>query len=440
MSTSLREHIVAEHARQLPQLPGQGDSWLTKTRQEALDRFTESGLPTPHQENWKYTDLRALEKQRPQASNQLTLAVDQIARYFPEQMHGHRMVFVNGYHAPELSGVGTLPTGATLLPLSQKLTTPDEALRARFNASVNGHGNALTDLNTAFVRDGVFLQLEDGIALDRPLHLLFLSTGGGMTHLRNLIQLGRNSEAVLVEHYVGLDESLALTNVVTEARTEDGARLSRCKLQQESASTYHFGAFFLDQAANSQARLFGIDLGGQLVRNDTNSRLDGTGAEVHLHGVYAPSEKQHMDNHTRIDHLHPHGTSREIYKGVLGGQGRGVFNGKIVVHKDAQKTDSSQSSAALLLSKTARVDSKPELEIYADDVKCAHGATVGQLDETAVFYLQSRGVDEASARNILTYSFADEVIRQVGNEALRKHIEAHFIAKLPNGQLLRELL
>jgi Fe-S cluster assembly protein SufD len=288
--------------------------------------------------------------------------------------------------------------------------------------------------------DGLYLQLADGAALDRPLHLLFITAGSGMAHVRNLVRLGQGSEATIIEHYVGTDDSQALTTAVTEVQAAAGARLMRGKLQQESAAGYHIGGFYLDQARDSHALLHAVDLGGRLVRNDTHSRLAGAGAEVQLHGVYAPAGRQHMDNHTRIDHLQPQGTSRETYKGVLDGHGRGVFNGKIVVHPGAQKTDSAQTSAALLLSRNAEVDAKPELEIYADDVKCAHGATVGQLDEAAIFYLQSRGVDAATARSILTYSFTDEVIRRLGIEALRRHIESHFLARLPNGDSLRDLL
>jgi Fe-S cluster assembly protein SufD len=440
MDTSLRDHILAEYARLAVQLPGNADDWLKTERAAALQRFADAGLPTPREEGWKYTDLRALGKLRLHASVTTGLDTAAIQHYLPANLDAHRLVFVNGHYAAALSDIGALPQGATLGQLATQLDKSGDALRAQLNTTVNGSRSTLTDLNTVFMCDGLFLQLADGVALDRPVHVLFIAIGAGMTNLRNLIQLGRNSEAVVIEHYVGTDEAQILTNVVTEAHVAPNSRLTRCKLQQESLAAYHLSGFYLDQASDSHAHLHGVDLGGRLVRNDTHSRLAGTGAEVRLQGVYAPSGRQHMDNHTRIDHLQPQGTSREAYKGVIDGHGRGVFNGKIVVHKGAQKTDSEQSSAALLLSKTAEVDAKPELEIYADDVKCAHGATVGQLDENAVFYLQSRGVDEAGARNILTYSFADEVIRQVGVETLRKHIEAHFMAKLPNGQLLRELL
>ncbi|HXG27468.1 MAG TPA: Fe-S cluster assembly protein SufD [Nevskiales bacterium] len=438
MTTPVYDHYLGEHARLAAQLPG--DGWLRELRATALQRFVEAGFPATSQEDWKYTDLRALQKLRPQAAVSQPVDAAAIQALRPAGLDAHRLVFVNGHYAPQLSEIGPLPAGAQLGPLAVRLAAPDEALRVQLGATVNGSRTALTDLNTAFVSDGLWLQLADGVALERPVHVLFIGLGDGMVHARNLLQLGRNSAATVIEHYVGLAGAQTLTTAVTEVQAGPDARLVRSKLQQEAPGSYHFGGFYLDLARGSEARLHGIDLGGRLVRNDTHGRLQGPGASIQMDGVYAPGARQHIDNHTRIDHLQPAGRSRETYKGVIDAHGRGVFNGKIVVHPNAQKTDSEQSSAALLLAKNAEVDAKPELEIYADDVKCAHGATVGQLDETAVFYLQSRGVDQTSARNILTYSFADEVIRRVGIEALRRHIEAQFMAKLPNGPQLRELL
>ncbi len=438
MNTPLRDHYLGEHARIAAQLPG--DAWLRELRHAAVQRFVDIGFPTPQQEDWKYTDLRALEKLRPAAASALAIDAAAAQLFCPAGLDAHRLVFVGGHYAPALSDVGSLPTGAQLGSLATRLAAPDDRLRAQLGATINGASTALTDLNTAFLSDGLWLSLADGVALDRPVHALFIGQGGGMWHLRNLLQLGRNSAAIVIEHYVGLDGAQTLGTAVTEVQIGPESRLTRCKLQQETPGSYHLGGFFLDQAGGSEAQLHGIDLGGRLVRNDTHGRLHGAGAAIQMNGVYAPGARQHIDNHTRIDHLQPCGRSRETYKGVIDAHGRGVFNGKIVVHKDAQKTDSEQSSAALLLAKNAEVDAKPELEIYADDVKCAHGATIGQLDQTAVFYLQSRGVDEASARSILTYSFADEVIRRVGIEALRRHVEKQFLAKLPGTPLLRELL
>jgi Fe-S cluster assembly protein SufD len=440
MDTALREHYLALHGRLGSQLPGAGDVWLQSERAAALERFADAGFPTPREESWKYTDLRLLVKQGFETCPPIELDAAAIRAWLPNGLDGHRLVFVNGHYAPALSEMGELPHGVVLDSLAAQMAKPDDGLRAQFNATVNGSRTALTDFNTAFLTDGLYLTLADGVVLEHPLHLLFVAIGTGMANLRNLIRLGRGSEATVIEHYVGAVDAQTLTTAITEVQAAPDARLFRCRVQQEATGSFHLGGFYLEQARGSQAQLHAVDLGGRLVRNDTHSRLAGAGAEVHLHGVYAPNGRQHIDNHTRIDHVQPHGTSRETYKGVLAGHGRGVFNGKIVVHKDAQKTDSEQSSAALLLSRTAEVDAKPELEIYADDVKCAHGATVGQLDENAVFYLRSRGVDEAGARNILTYSFADEVIRRVRIEALRKHIESHFMAQLPNGQALRELL
>lgn len=445
MTTTLRDHYLAEYTRQADQLPGQADAWLRGEREAALQRFAENGLPTPRDEQWKYTDLRLLEKRLLRAATPTgtTLSVEKLP--MPAGLDSHRLVFLNGLFSPALSDIGSLPTGGCVSPLSQQLLKPGESVRAQLNATLNGHSGPLSDFNLAFMRDGLYLHLADGVALERPVYVLYLSTGPGLASLRSLVHLGMNSHATLIEHHVGLRSPDAaveatLTHSLTEVQLGTNAGFTRCKLQQDALDSFHLGAFYMDQGRDSRAWLHGIDLGGRLVRNDTHTRLVGTGAEIYLDGVYAPSGRQHIDNHTQIDHLKPHGTSREAYKGVLDGHGRGVFNGKIVVHKDAQKTDSDQSSAALLLSKTAEVDAKPELEIYADDVKCAHGATVGQLDESAVFYLRSRGVEESNARNILTYSFADEIIRRVGSAELRRHIESHFMAKLPNSQQLKELL
>ena len=231
-----------------------------------------------------------------------------------------------------------------------------------------------------------------------------------------------------------------LSNCVTEISLAANAQLKRVRLQTESPSSLQFGATFAKQQRNSRLSLHSVDLGGRWQRYDTHIRLAEPGAEVHLDGLYVPTGRQHIDNHTCVEHEAAHCISREDYKGILDGGSRGVFNGRIVVHKDAQKTDSEQSSAALLLSGKAEIDAKPELEIYADDVKCKHGATVGQLDDQAVFYLQSRGLSETDARNLLTYSFADELIQRIGIEKLQKHIEAAIIAKLPQTALINTTL
>lgn len=217
------------------------------------------------------------------------------------------------------------------------------------------------------------------------------------------------------------------------------AQLNRIRVQQESERGYHVSSFFAQQRRDSRVFNHGFDLGGRLARIDTNARLVDHNSEIHMYGVYAPTGRQHMDNHTRIDHATEHSVSREFYRGVLAGHGRGVFNGKIIIHKDAQKTDSEQACDALLLSDKAEVDAKPELEIYADDVTAAHGSTVGQLDEDAVFYLKSRGVDEDGARAILTYSFANELVQKVGIAPIERYVEAALLAKMPGGRAYADL-
>ncbi|MGH8120778.1 MAG: Fe-S cluster assembly protein SufD, partial [Gammaproteobacteria bacterium] len=238
--------------------------------------------------------------------------------------------------------------------------------------------------------------------------------------------------------YIGLDEGSYFTNTVTEACVQKGAVLQHYKIQREGQSCYHVGNFDIRQEQDSRVESFSIALGGSLVRNDIRARLDAEGAGIRMNGLYLAGGRQHIDNHTRVDHLQPRTWSHENYRGVLNEHARGVFNGKVIVHKDAQKTDASQNNANLLLSDNAEVDTKPELEIYADDVKCAHGATVGQLDQDMLFYLRSRAIDETTARNLLTYAFVDEVLREVGIAPLRRHLEQMIISRLPQPELIRE--
>lgn len=438
------DRYLSEFARVQPTLPGSAVDWVTRRRRDALDRLVDTGLPVPRDEDWKYTDIKAIAKREftapAQAPDSADLPGDTGAI---AGLEAHRLVFVNGHFSPSMSDIGTLPDGAVLRPLSAVLENPTALLESHLGSALSDQASGFSELNTAFMSDGVYLQLADGVVLERPVYAICLATPGDsstMANLRHVVLLGRNAEAELIEHYTAVPGDAYLTNVVTEVFAEAGAQLRRCRLQQEADNGYHVGSVHAQQARDSRVDFHNVDLGGRLSRCDTDSRLNDTGAEAHIHGLYLPDGRRHIDNHTRIDHLHPHGTSREVYKGVLMGRGRGVFNGKIIVHRDAQKTDSEQSSAALLLSTNAEVDAKPELEIYADDVKCAHGSTVGQLDEDAVFYLRSRGVDLETARALLTYSFADEVIQTIASPAVRRHVEGSLLARLPNGEYIQELL
>jgi Fe-S cluster assembly protein SufD len=294
--------------------------------------------------------------------------------------------------------------------------------------------NAFTALNTAFLVDGAFVEIASGAIVETPLHLVYISTGGSaketVSHPRTMILAGDNSQGAVVEHYVALDSGKYFTNAVSEVVAGDGAVLSHTKLQQESAAAYHIGSLYVRQGRNSSFNSHSIAIGGTLVRNDITVVLDGEGAECELNGLYVENEAQHVDNHTLIDHARPHGSSRENYKGILDGRSTGVFNGSIVVRKDAQKTDARQSNKNLLLSRDAEINTKPQLEILADDVKCSHGATIGHIDQDAIFYMRSRGIDESTARSLMMYAFCNEIIERVKCAEIRELIGKAVFARI----------
>lgn len=395
---------------------GAGARWRT----EALQRALELGLPDRDVEDWKYSAPTALAQKRFALDGQ---ASADVSAWRLAGFEGALIVLVNGRYRPELSSGLSNAIGVELDDSHQELE----------------QGSSFTRLNTA-LSTPIALRVGDNVAEPNALHVLYLAVGGEiMSHPRLRIRLGRNSRLTLIEHFAG-DAGEYLCNAVTEVELAERAQLEHHRLQEHGSAAHHVGSLHVRQSRSSRFTSVSADLGGAWVRNDVFVDLFDQGAEAHLHGVYVPFSRQHMDNHTRIDHRAPNGTSREGYKGILDGHGRGVFNGKIIVHQDAQKTDSEQSSAALLLSRTAEVDAKPELEIYADDVKCKHGATVGQLDEDAVFYLQSRGLGAEAARSLLTYSFAEEIIGRIAVEPLRRRIESALLARLPGAAQFEGLL
>jgi Fe-S cluster assembly protein SufD len=294
--------------------------------------------------------------------------------------------------------------------------------------------NVFADLNAAFVEDGACVFIEPGRREAAPIHLVFLSTNPAgdptVSHPRVLVVAGRGSQAQIVESYGGPDGEACFTNAVTEVVVGDGAVLGHTKLQREGLSAFHVATLAATLGRDARFSSHAISLGGALVRNDINVVFDAEGGECVLNGLFMATGTQHVDNHTRIDHAKPHGSSRELYKGILDGRARGVFDGKILVRRGAQKTDAHQTNRNLLLSKEALVDSTPALEILADDVKCKHGSTTGQLDAAALFYLRSRGIGEAAARSLLTYAFASDVVRQIPVEAIRASLDRHLRSQL----------
>lgn len=420
---------IAEHN----QLVGNDLTWLKALRQQALEQFNEKGLPAKKQEDWKYTSLWALTQQ--QFNHQANVSDLELSRY--EQLallkNSYRVVIVDGVFSEHYSHVSDLQNGLTIRRLSEGLTLVQSHLGQQLNLEKPG----LNALNTLLMNDGVVITVDKNIKVSKPIEILVVNTGETenlATHLRHVIVLEEGSEATVIEHYVGLNDVISLTDVVTEIVLAEKAELNHYKLQQESAISTHIATLSATQAAHSQWKTNSISLGAKLARNDVHTKLLGEHAHVVMDGLYLLKNEQHCDFHTRIDHLVPNTTSEELFKGVIDDKGHGVFNGKVIVHKDAQKTDSNQQNHNLLLSRSCEIDTKPELEIYADDVKCAHGSTVGQLNEDHLFFLRSRGLNMISARSLLTYAFATEVLNRIASADIRQALFAVIERRLPQGE------
>lgn len=430
---------LASYARLEPELPGEEHSWLRELRQHALTHFMALGFPGPKEEDWKYTRVRALAETAftPAPSSPAPVSLDEAEKSFLADMPCSRLVFVDGRFVPGLSRILKLPQGTVVGSLASTLKQQAEDLRGLLGRYADYKTQPFTALNTAFMADGAYIYLPSKAVLTRPVHLVFITSGRSeavVTHPRNLIVLEPESELTVIEHYVGLGETVYFTNAVTEIAMKENARVEHIKLQEETARSFHIATVQVQQERDTQFISRNLSLGGRLARNDINSVLEEEGAKCILEGLYSLNGECHIDNHTRVDHKQPYTTSQEYYKGILQGKSRAVFNGKVVVHPGAQKVDARQANRNLLLSEGAEVDTKPELEIYADDVKCAHGATVGQLDEDQVFYLRSRGVDEGAARQLLTYAFAEEIVGRIGLAPVRARIERRLGTRLSKEQ------
>jgi Fe-S cluster assembly protein SufD len=421
-----------------------GPSWLRQTRQAARDRLAEQGLPRPRDEEWKYTSIAPI--QATHFDLAADPAVDEVveASIGPFLMGGPssgRLVFVNGRYSAGLSDVRPWPAGVRIGSLGEALLTEGALLRQYLGDQRGEAGDGFTALNTAFWLDGALVHVPAGVRVEEPLHLLFVATAPGaasVAHPRSLIVLERGSQAIVVESYVAVSGGTYLTNAVTDVVVGEGAVLDHYRVQRESQHAFHVGRTQVRQERDSQLSSCSIAFGGRLVRNDVHAVLGGEGAHCALNGLYVVGGRQHTDTHTVVDHAKPQGTSRQLYKGVLDGNARGVFNGRIIVRPGAQRTDAHQTNKNLLLSDGVEVDSKPQLEIFADDVKCSHGAADGQLAADAIFYLKSRGLAEATARTLLTYGFASDVLGRIRADAIRTRLEALLMARLRGGQVTEE--
>ena len=432
---ALSQHYAEQVQQVRDGLPVELPEWLAGRRLGAAQRFADAGFPDPRQEEWKYTNVRPIAtKPFATAESDAPVAADAIGELGFEGLDAYRLVFVDGRFRAELSDLEGLPEGATVHSLSLMLGDDSARLEPLLGTLAHDRYSSFAAANMAFLSDGAVIILGKGVRLERPVHLLMVGSAGSpatWNHPRVLVHAAEAAEVTVVEHYTDLEGANGFTNTVTELRAEAGAQIQHYLVQDHADTAYHIGSVFVQQRRDSRVTSHNVNLGGRLVRHDLNIDLTEPGAEIVLNGLFLVGGRQHVDTHTRVHHSSPHTTSREQYRGIGQGHGRGVFKGRVLVERGAQKTDAQQHSANLLLSPNAEIDTKPELEIYADDVKCAHGATVGQLDETSLYYLRSRGIDSEAARGMLVFAFADEVLERMDLEPVRTSIERRLAARLP---------
>ena len=413
---------------------------VAELRVRAMDRFVSLGFPSMKNEDWHYTSVAPIATR---VFNRSSSAPPVSGLNVEPMLFGSpswpRLVFVDGWFAPELSQHATDREGVRVSTLAALLAEGDSPALARLGSIADHETTAFTALNTALMQDGAVISIADGVELESPIHLLFLSTlptGLPASFPRNLLLLGKSARATVIESYAGFGEEAYLTAPVTEISLAEGAKLEHIKVQNESASAFHVGTIQATQERDSELHSFSYAAGAELSRTNVYTLLDGQGASCTMNGMYMVSGLQHVDHQTRIEHAQPNTTSREIYKGILDGHSHGVFNGKVYVRPEAQKTDGKQSNNNLLLSDHARIDTKPQLEIFADDVRCTHGATVGRLDEVALFYMKSRGLGAEQARTLLIYAFAADVLEEIPVKAVRDSLEAAVFARVRGEELV----
>ncbi len=406
---------------------------IADLRDRGFARFSALGFPTPRLEQWRFTNVAPIAGRAFTLGEPAAVAPAAVAPYELHGVAGPRIVFVNGRFAAELSDAGSLPAGVEVGSLAAALQADPDAVTPHLGRLADFEQRAFTALNTALVQDGAVVRVPAGKVVETPLHLLFLTTAadGGMSHPRVLVVAGENSQARLVESYAGLGDAPYFTNAVTEVAAGAGAVVDHYKVIRESVDAYHVASMHVRLGRSATFSSHSITLGGALVRNDIDAELAGEGGECTLNGLYLADGARLVDNHTTIRHAMPHCASHELYKGILDGRAHAVFNGKIIVAIDAQKTDAKQTNKALLLSEDAQINTKPELEIFADDVRCTHGATVGQLDDDALFYLRTRGLGRDQARNVLIHAFAGDLLNRIAVEPIRAQLDALLLRQLP---------
>ena len=430
-------------ARRESTLPGHRLAWLRDVRRAAIDSFSRSGFPTPRHEHWKYTNVAPIEKRVFDTAPPAPAASAVADGRFLDNAGAPRLVFVDGRIDRELSNADTLPPGVEVEEFAHALEHSAPFFESRLTRIMSPEKTPFAALNTAFMDTGAAIRVAPQTAVGAPVHLVFVSGSHECERAyspRIIIAAGAGSRITVVEHFIGLDDTVYLDNVVTEIEAAAGATVEHYKVQQASTAAYHIAALEAKLAAGASFHSWAVSLGARLSRHDIDIALDHEHARCSLDGLYMANGRQHVDFHTNVEHTAAHCESREHYKGIVGGRGRGVFNGRVHVHPDAQKTEAHQTNHNLLLSSSAEIDAKPQLEIHADDVKCSHGATIGQLDEQMLFYLHSRGIAESEARAMLIYGFARDVVERIALPELREPIGAAVLGHLPGGASLDGIL
>ena len=415
--------------------------WFQESRSAGMENFIRQGFPGRKDEEWKFSDFRTLARTEFGLSVEegLSFSSDEFNQLQFTDLNCPRLVLFNVTLCPELCSLPEVD-GVTVKTLTAALHDSPDFLKEHLGQYAAINQNPFTALNSAFCKDGFVVHVNQDTVVESPLYLIHVTTNSSRpirTHLRNLVVLGESSELTLVEGYLGTGDNITFTNPVTEVVVGANSTVHHYRLQNESRNGYHVSCNEVYQSQDSQYRTLSIDLGSQLARNDFRCVLDGEGSLAGIDGLYLLKERQHLDNYTTLEHRKSHCDSRELFKGVLDEKARGGFRGRIIVHEDAQKTDSKQTNKNLLLSDDSLANTKPQLEIYADDVKCTHGATIGQLDSEAMFYLRSRGIPEVAARNMLIYGFAGEVINRVKIDSLRGQLVKYLKKWLPKDEIIQ---
>lgn len=423
--TDIKQYFINQFQEFERSLNGEKDSHFHQMRKSALDEFSKLPIPTQKDEEWKYTNISPLLKHDFVSAKKAKVNSAKINKFLFDQLEHSLMVFVNGHFAPELSRLKDIPGNIKVSSLAEELKNNNPIISEHLGKYAVQENQIFTALSTAFTNDGAFIYVPDGKIVENAIHIIFLTSSEHkvFTQPRNLFIAGKNSQVTIIEHYVSDDASVYFTNSVTEIIADENAVVDHIRLQEESSKAFHIARMEIDQERSSNFSSHLISTGAEFARNDFNARFNDEGSECTLNGLFMIKENQLFDAHTMIDHAKPHCQSHEHYKGILQDKSKGVFNGKVMVRQDAQKTNAFQENNTILLSDDAVMNTKPQLEIFADDVKCSHGATIGKLDQNAMFYLKSRGIGDEAATAILIHAFASDVITSIKIPALRDYLE-----------------